>query len=98
MASDRWVAFVSGLAYITLPTNDSSEVYISGGEFGLIFAADLAGLSSLGHRTQYPSITETVALEIPTKDNVVPEHVVLHSGPCTAGEVMGLKGLATGGS
>jgi hypothetical protein len=44
------VGFISGLAYISLPTNDTSIAYVTGGEFGLIFAADIAGLIAQGHR------------------------------------------------
>lgn len=68
-----------------------------GGEFGTIFAADVAALSAQGHHTQYPGITETVALEIPTQDNIIPAHKVLYAGPCTADETVGIKGLATAG-
>lgn len=69
-----------------------------GGELGVIFAADIAGLSAQGHRTQYPGVAETTALQIPTEGNVVPAYELLHSGPCTADEVAGLRGLATAGS
>jgi hypothetical protein len=85
---------VSGLAYITLPGNNSTGAYVSGGEFGLIFAADTADVSAEGHQTQYPGITETVALEVPTKDGESPAHSVLHNGPCVAGETTGLRGTA----
>ncbi|KAI0121012.1 hypothetical protein BJ170DRAFT_645973 [Xylariales sp. AK1849] len=88
----QWVVFISGLAYITLPEDSSTSAYISGGEFGLIFAADTADFSRQGHRTQYPGITETIALQIPTKDGRVPAREVLHGGPCTANEVSGIRG------
>lgn len=88
----RWVYFVSGLAHITLPTSDVSA-YISG-EFGLIFAADTVGTSSLGHRTQYPGITETVAISMPTKDGGIPPHNLLHYGPCAKKDVAGYDDLA----
>lgn len=67
-----------------------------GGEFGVAFAADTAAVSAQGHRTQFPGTTETVILTIPAKDGLVPEHVVLHNGPCTAEDVGGLRELATG--
>ncbi|KAJ4420731.1 hypothetical protein N0V82_004170 [Gnomoniopsis sp. IMI 355080] len=91
-ALNRWVYFVSGLAHITLPTNDVS-VYVSG-EYGLIFAADTAGASTLGHRTQYPGTTETVSIAMPTKDGVIPPHILLHYGPCTNGDFVGYIDLA----
>lgn len=90
----RWVVFTSGLAYITLPSNSSQGAYVSGGEFGLIFAADTAEVSSLGHRTQYPGVTETIALQIPTQDGAIPSHTMLHAGPCVANEVNGVQGLS----
>ncbi|KAI3335449.1 hypothetical protein F4824DRAFT_501077 [Ustulina deusta] len=88
---NQWVAFISGLAYITLPDDNTTGAYISGGQFGLIFAADTKNVSVKGHRTQYPGITETVALRIPTADGEVPKHRVLHSGPCGAGEIAGIR-------
>lgn len=85
--SKRWVYFVSGLAYITLPTNDVS-VYVTG-EYGLIFAADTQGASVLGHRTQYLGTTETVSIAMPTKDGLIPPHVLLHYGPCMKRDYVG---------
>ncbi|KAF3765042.1 hypothetical protein M406DRAFT_243506, partial [Cryphonectria parasitica EP155] len=89
----QWVVFISGLAYITLPTNTSAAAYVPGGEFGVIFAADTAAVSAEGHRTQYPGVTETVALQIPVADGKVPDYEVLHSGACTDTDVGGLRGL-----
>ncbi|KAH8200811.1 hypothetical protein TruAng_005048 [Truncatella angustata] len=94
---NQWVLFTTGLALITLPENNSAKAYVTGGEFGLIFAADTADVSRLGHRTQYPGITETIAIQIPTKDNRVPAHTCLYDGACSAGEVVGLRGLAVAG-
>ncbi|CAN8103336.1 unnamed protein product [Discula destructiva] len=88
----QWTIFISGLAFISLPTNDVSA-YISG-EFGLIFAADTVGLSKLGHRTQYPGITETVSVSIPTKDGLIPSHMLLHYGPCAKKDIVGYDELA----
>lgn len=94
----QWVVFTTGLAYITLPDDPSTSAHVSGGAFGVIFAADTADVSGRGHRTQYPGITETIALQIPTEDGAEPPHAVLHPGPCLAKEVVGLKELALGGS
>lgn len=77
---------------MTLPTHDVSA-YLSG-EFGLIFAADTVGLSSLGHRTQYPGMTETVSISLPTKDGEIPSHMLLHYGPCAKKDVVGYDELA----
>ncbi|KAK8109337.1 hypothetical protein PG984_015138 [Apiospora sp. TS-2023a] len=70
---NQWVMVTSGLAHITIPDDDSDGVYVQGGEFGLIFAADTAGLSE-GHYTTYPGTTETTALLFPTQDGSVPDH------------------------
>ncbi|KAI2630909.1 hypothetical protein GGR54DRAFT_176218 [Hypoxylon sp. NC1633] len=93
----QWVVFTTGLAYITLPDDNSTSAYVTGGQFGLLFVADTADVSQKGHRTQYPGITETVALQIPTCDGRIPEHTVLHMGPCNVDEISGLRGLAAGG-
>lgn len=81
LSLERWVSFLSGLAHITLP-NSTVEAYVPGGKNGFIFAADTAAVSSLGHLTNYPSNFETIALQIPT-GGTIPQHNVLHSGPCT---------------
>ncbi|KAI1346655.1 hypothetical protein F5Y01DRAFT_16839 [Xylaria sp. FL0043] len=88
----QWVAFLSGVAYITLPDDDTTDAYIPGGPFGLIFAADTEDLSSKGHRTQHIGLTESVLFEMPTADGKVPEHHVLHLGPCDAKEIAGIRG------
>lgn len=77
----RYVAFLSGLAHITLP-NSNQEAWIRGGKYGLIIAADTADVSRDGHITQYPSMMETTALQIPLARGVVPPHKLLHAGPC----------------
>lgn len=92
------MAFTSGLAYITLPDDNETSAYVSGGEFGLIFAADTAAVSEKGHRTRYPGITETIALQIPTADGEVPKHDVLHAGPCVTSEINGIRGFAEAAS
>ncbi|KAI1261136.1 hypothetical protein F5Y18DRAFT_210290 [Xylariaceae sp. FL1019] len=91
----QWVAFISGLAHITLPDDPTASAYVIGGAFGLIFAADTADVSKQGHITRYPGVIETVALQIPTKNNFIPQHAVLHSGACTASEVAGIHSFAS---
>ena len=78
---------MSGLAHITLPTS-KDEVYVEGGKYGLIIAADTAAVSALGHNTTYPSNQETIALQIPTAAGVVPAHKVLHGGACSMTEMV----------
>ena len=80
VVGNRWVAFLSGLAHVTLP-NSTDSVYIHGGANGLIFAADTAERSTFGHLTNYPSSSETRVLQIPTGGGI-PNHKLLYSGPC----------------
>ena len=82
---ERWVAFLAGEAHVTL-ANSSQQAIIYGGANGLIFAADTAAVSAKGHSTNYPSNFETIALQIPT-GGTIPDHNVLHSGPCTPAEL-----------
>lgn len=83
--SRRYVAFLSGLAHITLP-NGTDEAYVVGGKYGLILAADTANVSTGGHITRYPSGEATITLEMPTKGGAVPLHRVLHAGACTGAD------------
>ncbi|ROV96569.1 hypothetical protein VMCG_07822 [Cytospora schulzeri] len=96
--ANQWVIFLTGLAYITLPADNTTSAYVSGGQFGLIFAADTSDVSGTGHSTAYPGITETVAIQIPTQDGEIPLHTILHNGPCTANDTIGLVELAAGSS
>lgn len=59
-------------------------------------AADTAAVSAQGHRTEFLGTTEMVILTIPAKDDLVPEHIVLHDGPYTADNGGVLRLLATG--
>ncbi|KAE8352363.1 hypothetical protein BDV28DRAFT_3711 [Aspergillus coremiiformis] len=78
----QWVAFLSGVAHITLPHSDD-EAWIQGGENGTILAIDTADVSAEGHFTVYPSDEVTVALSLPISK--VPGHRVLHRGACLYG-------------
>ncbi|PVI04042.1 hypothetical protein DM02DRAFT_640256 [Periconia macrospinosa] len=73
------VHFLSGLAYLTLPHNDT-EAWVVGGVGGLLFAVDTTGT---GHRTQYPSDQETIAFTAPFAEGKIPDHKVLFDGPCS---------------
>ena len=80
----RYVYYVSGVAHITVPSNDS--VFITGGPTGLIIAVDTDDISATGHNTSYPGQTTTQAISIPIAGGVPPNHTVLHSGGCHASE------------
>lgn len=70
---------LSGLAHVTFPYNDH-ELWIQGGtEGGLIVANDIQGI---GHFTEYPGKEESVALQLPFKDGIVPDHEVVGRGAC----------------
>jgi hypothetical protein len=87
------VAFLSGLAHITLPNTTASpttEAWIQGGKYGFLLAVDTADVSRFGHITEYPSDSDTVSLQIPLKSGSVPEHTVLYDGPCGWNEMVGL--------
>lgn len=80
---------------ITLPDNSSSTFTTNGGEFGLLFATDTADVSEKGHGGIFPGPTETIFLQIPTKNNEIPKHRVLKENePCTVKEVEGLRSWA----
>jgi hypothetical protein len=86
---NRYVAFLSGLAHITLP-NAAEEVWVQGGKYGLIIAVDNAVVSEYGHITTYPSDADTVALQVPFSSGVIPNHMALHQGPCRWPEMAGI--------
>ncbi|KAI1414362.1 hypothetical protein F5Y13DRAFT_188469 [Hypoxylon sp. FL1857] len=86
----QWAVMVKGLGRITLPDDDTSAE-VRPGETGVLFVADTPDVSAQGHRSQYPGITETIVVQIPTKDNQIPAHSVLHSGPCLSTELDGLQ-------
>jgi hypothetical protein len=73
------VHFVSGLAHVTLPQDDSVDLWLMGGADGLVFALDTTGD---GHITRYPSDQQTVAILVPFEGGQVPEYEVLREGPC----------------
>ena len=71
---------VSGMAHVSLPsTNDKEGIWISNEENQVIIANDMYGV---GHNTEYPLDIETVALQLPFKDGILPAYQVLRSGPC----------------
>ena len=81
----RWVVFLAGEAVISLP-NSTQTATVPGGRNGLILATDIKNVSTIGHITVYPSKKETVVMQIPTADNAIPPHTVLHEGPCVKSE------------
>ncbi|KAG5926016.1 hypothetical protein E4U42_003726 [Claviceps africana] len=85
----QFVVFLSGLAQISLYEGDE-QVWVHGGKYGLIIAADTADRTKNGHRTQYPSASDTIAMEIPIRDREGFKYSVLHSGACRESDMTGL--------
>ena len=85
---------MAGLAHISTPHSGLpahlNEVYISGGRLGMLIAADTKEVAEQGHVTRFPGTERTVIAEFPVADNKVPEHSVLHVGPCTLADLAGL--------
>ncbi|KAG5977718.1 hypothetical protein E4U55_006559 [Claviceps digitariae] len=85
----QYVLVLSGLAQISLYEGDE-QVWLHGGKYGLIIAADTEGRTKNGHRTQYPSAADTISLEIPIRDPEAFKYTVLHSGACQESDMTGL--------
>jgi hypothetical protein len=69
---------VSGQAHVVLP-DYSDELWITEGADNVIVATDTRGI---GHYTNYPLKKETIALQLPFKDGIVPNHTVVGQGAC----------------
>lgn len=87
----RWIVLLKGMAEIGLAHDKSQSFYISGGEFGLMFASDTADVSSRGHTSKFLGTEQVVYLQIPTRNNAIPEHKRLHMGACKAEELKGWR-------
>ncbi|KAI0518505.1 hypothetical protein F5B22DRAFT_599438 [Xylaria bambusicola] len=95
--SNQWAIVLNGVAVVELADNSSISVTTNAGESGVLFFEDTATVSRRGHGSFYPGITETIFLQIPTKDGMVPEHRVLsNDAPCKGTEFTGLRGMAVG--
>jgi hypothetical protein len=85
---------MAGLAHISTPHSGLpahlNEVWIQGGRYGMVIAADTKEVAAQGHITEFPGTERTVIAQFPVADNKVPEHNVLHVGPCTLADLAGL--------
>ena len=90
----RYSLIMSGLVHIKTPDSglppDQSEVWIQGGKYGWLIAADLKDEAAHGHVTEFPSAADTVIAQFPFVENKVPGHEVLYAGPCRMEEMIGL--------
>ncbi|KAI1082807.1 hypothetical protein F5B20DRAFT_577886 [Whalleya microplaca] len=85
----QYVWFISGVVHLSLP-NATGDALVHGGKYGLIYADDTKDISGWGHRTQYPGNDETIAFQVPVEAGINPGHTVLHDGPCSLGESIGV--------
>lgn len=69
---------------------NESEIYVHGGKYGIVIAADTKSVSSSGHITNFPGSENTVIAQFPLSGNALPAHMVLHSGGCLAQDLQGL--------
>jgi hypothetical protein len=90
------VIVLKGLAIVTLADNSSSTVAASSGGMDMLFATDTPAVSEKGHGSYFPGITETIFMQIPTKDGLIPKHEVIHdNAPCSPREFGGLTTWAS---
>lgn len=65
-----------------------------GGQNSLLIAVDTADVTEVGHVSEF--LEETILMQIPFKDGVVPEHEVLYQEPCSGDELLGSKAVTEG--
>ena len=85
---------MAGQVHIKTPSSGLpdkfNEVYIEGGRYGWLIAADTADIAAQGHVTDFPSDERTVIAQFLVKGNKPPPHSVLHHGPCVEEDFAGL--------
>jgi hypothetical protein len=59
-----------------------SDVWVESGRYSLIIAADIPSRSQYGHFAEFPGDTITVLVQVPTANGEIPDHDLLHMGPC----------------
>lgn len=81
---NMFFVLLSGVVHVGLPGDPSSDgLWMREGVNPLIIATDTLGV---GHYTDYPGDKSTVALQVPFKDGVVPEHTVIGDAACKISE------------
>ncbi|TLD03116.1 uncharacterized protein PgNI_12584 [Pyricularia grisea] len=88
-----WLFLIKGMFHFTIPGNDSTVAYLTGGEFGLLFAADTADVSRTGHTSASMGDTETVLPRIATEGGMLPNRKRIHMGACDVTEKAGWRRL-----
>ena len=77
----RFVHFINDRITISFP-NSSETATFDGGIHGLVIATDTSDVSDYGHYTEVTGNETSMSLFLPTLNNVIPPHKVLHTGPC----------------
>ena len=72
---------MAGETVVSLP-NSTQTATIRGGRYGLMLVTDTANVSRYGHISKFPSMKETVVIQLPTENNEIPSHSVLYEGEC----------------
>ncbi|KAI9834168.1 MAG: hypothetical protein M1826_005279 [Phylliscum demangeonii] len=80
----EFLAILSGLAHITI-ANSTDEVWIGPGYEDFILTTDTSNISDIGHDVTFPTDQPTTSLQVQPAGGVVPDHIVLHQGPCIVG-------------
>ncbi|KAK4236789.1 hypothetical protein C8A03DRAFT_16575 [Achaetomium macrosporum] len=84
-AAGEQSASVCGLAEAAIGRPETTVVYGMPGtvQSSILIAADLKSASTIaGHFTDFPSDEPTILVQMQFVDDRVPEHIVLHDGPC----------------
>ncbi|THW30491.1 hypothetical protein D6D25_05896 [Aureobasidium pullulans] len=89
--SIQYSMILQGLVHISLPSG-KDEIYIQPGPLSLLLVIDERNVSISGHITDFPGSETTLIAQFPVEGNKVPEHTVLHAGPCGLDDVRGLIG------
>ncbi|KEF51195.1 uncharacterized protein A1O9_12809 [Exophiala aquamarina CBS 119918] len=89
--ANMYFILLSGAAHVHAPSPSTGigenmqhaheHLYIKPGQNQLIIAVD-GDRSAPGHLTYYPGDTETVALQVPFRGGIVPDHSVVKAGAC----------------
>ncbi|CAE6997881.1 hypothetical protein CFE70_000569 [Pyrenophora teres f. teres 0-1] len=90
----QYTIFLSGLVHIRTPHSGLPDhlnaVYMTGGRYGMLLAADVKQVAHKGHVTTFPGLQRTLIAQFPVADNKVPEHSLVHEGPCTDADLADL--------
>ncbi|KAI6618772.1 hypothetical protein MCOR14_010547 [Pyricularia oryzae] len=88
-----WLFLLKGIFYFTFPGNDSTDAYLTAGEFGLLFAANTADVNVTGHFSALLGNTETVFARMATEGGGLPNYRTVHMGACNVIKMAGWRKL-----